>query len=78
MSEITTLTQTLREAISACIYGKEDVIEKVLAALYCGGHGAAERYSGNRKNQPLPVPLPEHWTRTFTVSSLHQTCCLLT
>ena len=38
MSEITTLTQTLREAISACIYGKEDVIEKVLAALYCGGH----------------------------------------
>ena len=38
MSEIITLTQTLREAISACIYGKEDVIEKVLAALYCGGH----------------------------------------
>lgn len=38
MSEITTLTQTLRDAISARIYGKEDVIEKVLAALYCGGH----------------------------------------
>lgn len=38
MSEIITLTQTLRDAISARIYGKEDVIEKVLAALYCGGH----------------------------------------
>ena len=77
MSEITTLTQTLRDAISARIYGKEDVIEKVLAALYCGGHVLLNDIPGTGK-LPLPAPLPEHWTRTFIVSSLHQTCCLPT
>ena len=53
MSEIITLTQTLREAISACIYGKEDVIEKVLAALYCGGHVLLNDIPGP-ENHPCP------------------------
>lgn len=38
MSEITTIAASLREAISTRIYGKETVIDKVLAALLCGGH----------------------------------------
>ncbi len=38
MSEITTIAASLREAISTRIYGKETVIDKVLAALFCGGH----------------------------------------
>ena len=38
MSEIKTITTLLRDAVSTHIYGKEDVIDKVLAALLCGGH----------------------------------------
>lgn len=38
MSQIQTITAALRQSVSQQIYGKEAVIDKVLAALLCGGH----------------------------------------
>lgn len=38
MSKIQTLTATLRASISQHILGKDDVIDKVVTALLCGGH----------------------------------------
>ena len=38
MSKIQEVTQALRNSISQVILGKEDVVDKLLAALLCGGH----------------------------------------
>ena len=43
MSKIQEVTQALRNSISQVILGKEDVVDKLLAALLCGGHVFPER-----------------------------------
>ncbi len=49
VSELKQLTQSLKNNIAKNIFGKDDVIEKILICLFCGGHILLEDIPGTGK-----------------------------
>ena len=71
---IKALADSLRGNISRVIVGKEEVVDKVLAALLAGGHVLLEDVPGTAR-RCCPGRWRARWTAGFRASSSRPTCC---